>query len=70
MIASKQLEGKRQPAITGDFENKQFELYDLTEDPGETTDIADKHPDVVKEMKAQLRQWVITLEASRLGEDY
>jgi arylsulfatase A-like enzyme len=70
LIASQQLKGKRQPAITGDFENKQFELYDLTEDPGETTDLADKHPDVVKEMKAQLRQWVITLEASRLGEDY
>lgn len=27
-------------------------LFDLREDPGETTDVADKHPDVVKQLEA------------------
>ncbi|MCP9235746.1 arylsulfatase [Lewinella sp. JB7] len=32
-----------------------LELYDLNQDIGETTDVADAHPDVVEELKAILR---------------
>ena len=31
-----------------------LELYDLRTDPGETTDVADRHPDVVARIKAYL----------------
>ena len=31
-------------------------LYDLSADPGETTDVADKHPERVEEMAAMLKQ--------------
>jgi arylsulfatase A len=36
-----------------------FELYDLQADPGETTDVAARHPDVVGQCREHLRQaWV------------
>ena len=31
-------------------------LYNITEDPGETTDVATQHPDQVQRMKARLAQ--------------
>ena len=34
-----------------------WELYDLLEDRGETTDVAAGHPEVVERMKAGLREW-------------
>jgi len=37
-------------SITG----KDFELYNLKDDPGETTNIADKHPDIVKKINAYM----------------
>jgi len=39
-------------------EGKTFELYDLMEDPGEKTDIADLNPKRVEKMKANLLEWV------------
>ena len=33
------------------------ELYDLTNDPGETTNVIDKHPDVVAELRQAYDQW-------------
>ena len=33
-------------------------LYDLDKDPGETTDVADKHPDVVQRLSALHERWV------------
>jgi len=33
------------------------ELYDIRRDLSETTNVADKHPDVVKEMTARLEAW-------------
>ncbi len=32
------------------------QLYNLAEDPGETTNLYSKHPDVVAELKALLEQ--------------
>ena len=69
LIASEQTSGKRAGGAV-DFTGKKFELYDLTNDPGETTDLADQYPDIVDSMKAELRRWVDSVEASRIGEDY
>ena len=33
------------------------ELYDIVEDPGQRNDIADQHPDVVKELYKKYEQW-------------
>jgi len=46
--------------ITG----KDFELYNLEDDPGETKNIADKHPDIVRKIKAYM------IEARGDSEDY
>jgi arylsulfatase A-like enzyme/acetyl esterase/lipase len=35
----------------------EWELYDLTTDPGETINIADQHPDILKSMQAELQAW-------------
>ena len=34
---------------------KQYELYDLEADPGQTTDLADEHPEAVNRMKARMQ---------------
>ncbi len=34
------------------------ELYDLSDDPGEQTNVADLHPEVVAELTARLHHWV------------
>jgi len=36
---------------------KRWELYDVKADPGEQTDLATRHPDVVKEMDAAYDRW-------------
>jgi len=36
---------------------KNWELYDLRSDPGEKTNVADQHPDVVKQMEAIYDKW-------------
>ena len=33
------------------------ELYDLFNDPGETTDVAAKHPEIVEQMEKAYDQW-------------
>lgn len=43
------------PSPVGDL--NAFELYDLPKDPGERTDVAAAHPDVVKSLMAQYDQW-------------
>jgi arylsulfatase A-like enzyme len=35
----------------------EFELYDIVNDPGETTDIASEYPEIVQEMMQQLSAW-------------
>jgi len=41
---------------TNGEKEKSHQLYDLTQDPGETTDIAKAHPEVVKQLAAGLDQ--------------
>lgn len=35
-----------------------FELYDLSTDPSESNNLADKHPDIVKQMDKQIQTWI------------
>ncbi|MEZ6041363.1 MAG: arylsulfatase [Planctomycetaceae bacterium] len=37
---------------------QQFQLYDLKADPGETTNIIDKHPDLAEQLKKKLAQLI------------
>nr|WP_226895364.1 sulfatase-like hydrolase/transferase [Luteolibacter marinus] len=41
------------------------ELYDLEEDPSETRDLADRHPELVERLLADHRRWDATLEKPR-----
>ena len=46
-----------EPAIrVGDFKLVGEELYEIPKDPYEKTDVAAKHPDVVKQLKARLAE--------------
>lgn len=48
----------------------QYELYDIVDDFAETTNIAEKHPDVVARMKVELGDWLQSVLRSCRGEDY
>lgn len=48
------LQGRGQRSIEGP---PRYELYDIAGDPGETKDLAPKHPDVVERMKRQYDAW-------------
>jgi len=50
--------------------NSGFELFDLKDDPGETTNIIEAKPKVAKKLKADLRKWQQSVLASLKGEDY
>jgi arylsulfatase A-like enzyme len=39
------------------FEDGKLELYNLRDDPGETTDLADTHPDTARALRAKLAAW-------------
>lgn len=43
------------------------ELYDLATDPGETTDVAAQHPDVVRRLEAEAERYRVDLGDARLG---
>jgi arylsulfatase A-like enzyme len=47
-----------------------FELYDIMNDPGEEKNLADEHPEIVKEMNAELRKWQESVLNSLTGADY
>jgi len=34
-----------------------YELYDISKDPGETTDLAEQHPEIVRTMRQQYDDW-------------
>ena len=51
-------------ALEPDFHFKPpVELYNLVEDPGETTDVADAHPDVVDNLTSRMESWIAKREA-------
>jgi arylsulfatase len=45
------------------------ELYDLQSDPGETTNVIDKHPDVVAELRTKYDQWWNDVQPLLVNED-
>jgi arylsulfatase A-like enzyme len=45
-------------------------LFDLTRDPGETTDLAAQNPDVVRSMKQKLEEFRESCRRSLSGKDY
>jgi len=47
-----------------------YELYDLTTDLSETTDLAAKHPEILARMKAEMETWQHSVVRSYRGEDY
>ena len=51
-------------ATPGTFENAQTELYNLDADPGETTSLAEQHPERVADMLKQLNAWYADTQAT------
>ena len=51
-------------------QNGDFMLFDLIEDPSETTDLAAEKPETVEAMKETLQAWQESCKASAAGEDY
>ena len=49
---------------------EKLELFDITADPNETTDLAAARPTIVPDMRAELRAWQISVEKSLSGHDY
>jgi arylsulfatase A-like enzyme len=47
-----------------------WELYDLTVDRSEQTDVATQYPEIVDRMKAELENWQQSVLRSYRGEDY
>lgn len=45
-------------------------LFDLLEDPGETTDVSGRHPEIVATMRKQLEEFRLSCVRSLAGEDY
>ncbi len=48
---------------------KDFELYDLLADPGETTDLAPREKSIVAQMTEKLENWTASCKASDTGQD-
>jgi hypothetical protein len=47
-----------------------WELYNLNEDPGEGTNLADKNSKRIESMKPELEQWLYSVVQSLNGKDY
>jgi arylsulfatase A-like enzyme len=51
-------------------DEREYRLFDLREDPSETTDISADHPDVASRMRATLEEWERSCHRSLAGDDY
>ena len=49
-------------------EDGRVHLYDLATDPGERADLAERHPEVVEELRAELHTWYEALDARFLRQ--
>ena len=50
--------------------NKEFELYDLENDPKESNNLAKTKPELFKIMKSEYLEWSLSVDLSVLGRDY
>ena len=50
--------------------NSSTELFNLTNDPGETTNLSEREPAIVDAMQHQLREWQESTLNSLTGDDY
>ena len=49
---------------------KTFMLFDLLEDPGENTDLAEEKPQILQSMKVELAWWRKSCKDNLVGKDY
>ena len=56
--------------VTQDVKKDRFELYDLANDPEETTDLINEKPAIAARMIADFKAWSQSVDASALGKDY
>jgi arylsulfatase A-like enzyme len=61
---------KRLKSDNGTAPISEWELYDLKNDQGETTNVIDKHSKIASRMRVQLEEWQASCEASSNGADY
>jgi len=61
---------KRWHLVNDSKENiKRWALYDLQADPGEKTDVASQHPDIVKQMDAEYDRWWVEAQPMLVNEN-
>ena len=51
--------------LAGSMKEPLLELYDLQADPNETTNLAEKHPDIVEMLKKEYNKWFDDVKSSR-----
>ncbi len=56
--------------IIPDIEKKEFELYDLVEDPREGTNLVNKESEIAHRMMDKFQAWNNSVEKSIEGRDY
>lgn len=56
--------------LYSDNQGKSWELYNLAQDAGETTDLAAAQPDLVRQLAEQAASWRQSCERSDAGKDY
>jgi arylsulfatase A-like enzyme len=56
--------------LIGDEKGEHFELYDLINDPSEEVNVIKKHPEIADRLKADLLDWLQSVENSKKGNDY
>jgi len=61
---------KRLNSDNGTAPISEWELYDIVNDPSESTNIIDKHTQLAARMREQLVAWQASCEASSKGADY
>ena len=64
------LTGARFKILTENIGKGEFQLYDITADPNETTDLRAKEPQVCEQMRRELLTWNDSVSASFAGKDY
>jgi len=61
---------KRHRSDNGNVPFAEWELYDLQEDPGETTNVIDQYPEIARRLRSQLEEWQASCRTSDAGGDY